>query len=224
MSNVVLAVVAHADDEALGCAGTLRRHVLNGDVVHLLVMTDGVGARNPTTTNFQYERASALEKSATILGITTVTQLALPDNALDTIPLLEIVKEIEFLICRIKPNVIYTHHIGDLNVDHEIVCRAVMTACRPIPSFSVREIYSFEVLSSTEWSLPNHNPFTPTVYIDVTHTIEHKIRSLQAYQAEMRDVPHSRSVENAINLAKFRGNSVGISYAEAFVLLRRLEH
>jgi LmbE family N-acetylglucosaminyl deacetylase len=224
MINIVLAVVAHADDEALGCAGTLHRHVLRGDVVHLLVMTDGVGARKPTTSSFQYERASALEKSAAILGITSVTQLALPDNALDTVPLLDVIKEIEYVISRIQPTVIYTHHVGDLNVDHEIVCRAVMTACRPIPSFSVCEIYSFEVLSSTEWSLPNHNPFTPNVYIDVTNTIENKIRSLQAYQAEMRDVPHSRSVENAINLAKFRGNSVGISYAEAFVLLRRLEH
>ncbi len=127
------------------------------------------------------------------------------------------------LINKLQPEIIYTHHIGDLNLDHQITHKVVMTACRPQPSFCGKEIYAFEVLSSTEWQTPGFLPFTPNVYIDISNQIEIKRKSLETYSEEMHKIPHSRSFDNMLNLSSFRGNSVGVDYAEAFKLLRYIK-
>ena len=129
-------------------------------------------------------------------------------------------KEIESRIVHIQPEVVYTHHVGDLNIDHQITHKAVMTACRPQPGFCVREIYAFEVLSSTEWQTNRVIPFSPNVFIDITKFISIKEKVLKIYSGEMRQPPHSRSIDNTLRLNALRGNSVGVDYAEAFVLVR----
>jgi len=123
---------------------------------------------------------------------------------------------------RIQPDVIYTNHIGDLNVDHHMTHKAVMTACRPQPGHSVKEVYAFEVLSSTEWQSPGVLPFMPNVYVDITAFMETKRKVLAVYQGEMRLPPHSRSIENILRLNQLRGNSVGLEYAEAFMIVRQI--
>jgi LmbE family N-acetylglucosaminyl deacetylase len=105
-------------------------------------------------------------------------------------------------------------------VDHQITHKAVVTACRPQPSFCVEEIYAFEVLSSTEWSTPGVKHFSPNVFIDITDYIDIKKQVLEVYSEEMHQPPHSRSVDNALRLNALRGNSVGVDYAEAFLALR----
>jgi len=217
----VLVVAAHSDDEALGCAGTIAKHVEAGDEVHLLFLTDGVGAR-VADENDKKNRVSATAISSGLLGVKSYEFADFPDNKMDSVPLLDIVKCIEAKMDNVNPEVIYTHHSGDLNVDHQLAHRAVLTASRPQPGNTIKEIYAFEVLSSTEWQTPSIEPFLPTVFIDISAHIEKKRKSLQAYAEEMRDRPHSRSIENAINLARFRGNSMGIEYAEAFVLVRKI--
>lgn len=222
MSKTILVVAAHTDDEALGCAGTIAKHVAQGSNVHLLFMTDGVGSRNVGKVE-EAQRLAASRLAARILKVSSCRNLDFPDNRMDTIALLDVVKEIEKVIELLKPDVIYTHHHSDLNIDHQVTHKAVITACRPQPNLSVREIYAFEVLSSTEWQIANCCPFTPTMFVDISEYIDIKTQVLNAYSEEMREAPHSRSTENAIRLNAIRGNSVGLDYVEAFETLRCLK-
>jgi LmbE family N-acetylglucosaminyl deacetylase len=223
MVKNVLVIAAHSDDEALGCAGTMAKHIAAGDKVHVIFMTNGVSSRSDTSNSDIENRQTAAQKSADILGITSMEHFGFPDNKMDTTPLLDIIKSIENVINKLQPEIIYTHHIGDLNIDHQITHKAALTACRPQPGFCVKEIYAFEVLSSTEWQIPEYLPFTPNVYIDVSNQIEIKRKSLEAYSDEMHTPPHSRSFDNMLNLSSFRGNSIGVNYAEAFILLRYIK-
>lgn len=139
-------------------------------------------------------------------------------------PLLDIIKKIESVIARIKPDIIYTHHMGDLNIDHRLTTQAVLTACRPQPGFCVKKILSFEVLSSTEWQIKDSSYcFYPTEYTDIFEFIEKKVEILQkAYGDELRQFPHPRSVQGVRILAQYRGIEVGYKSAEAFQIIRFL--
>lgn len=222
MIKKVLIVAAHPDDEMLGCSGVSAKHIMAGDEVHILFMTNGIDARNENSEK-KSDRSVAMQKALDIVKISSMENLNLPDNKMDSLPLLEIIKMIERVVGKINPSVIYTHHIGDLNIDHRITHQSVMTACRPQPSFCVKEIYAFEVLSSTEWQTSNYNQFLPNVFIDITDYVHIKKDALMAYNDEMRQPPHSRSIENVLRLNNFRGNSVGCDYAEAFMLLRKID-
>ena len=219
MSKIVLVISAHSDDEVLGCGGTIARHTKSGDIVHLIFMTNGVGSRNVKIEVIEHRNRIAQE-SADILGVSSIQQFDFPDNKMDTIALLDVVQAIEEVIDKLQPEIIYTHHIGDLNIDHQITHKAVVTVCRPQPGFCVKEIYAFEVLSSTEWQTPGLEVFCPNVYIDVTDYIDIKKQVLNVYSEEMRQPPHIRSIDNTLRLSALRGNSVGVDYAEAFELIR----
>jgi LmbE family N-acetylglucosaminyl deacetylase len=183
-------------------------------------MADGVKSRANSSVRDVDRRLEAMKKAQSILGVFSVDCLGFPDNQMDSIPLLWIVQRLEIVIDRIKPAIVYTHHHSDLNVDHRLTHQAVVTACRPVPESSVREIYGFEILSSTEWANPDQGGFRPTVFVDITDQLSIKIAALDAYVGEMRKVPHSRSFEHVEILAKHRGYSVGVYAAEAFVLHR----
>jgi len=217
-----LIVAAHTDDEVLGCGGTIARHVSEGDVVYAVFMADGVSSRAQADQNDLALRNSASEHARKILGIQKNYYLGLPDNRLDSLQLIEVIQRLEPIIHELKPNTIYTHHHGDLNVDHSITHRAVMTACRPVPGHSVREIYAFEVMSSTEWATPFAEPFIPNHYVDISCQLTQKLNALGAYEVEMRETPHSRSVEHITHLAYHRGHTVGVMAAEGFVTVRCL--
>jgi N-acetylglucosamine malate deacetylase 1 len=224
MSKVILVVAAHPDDEVLGCGGTVARHVDDGDEVHVIFMSDGVTSRTDIGSNEIEIRKQAKKYACNILSIVQPTRfLGFPDNCMDTVALLDIVQALEKVINEIEPEVIYTHHIGDLNIDHRITHKAVITACRPQPGFCVKEIYAFEVLSSTEWQTPGVKAFYPNVFVDIADYIDFKKQALEAYFEEMRQSPHSRSIDNAIRLNALRGNTVGLDYAEAFMLLRKIK-
>lgn len=220
MTKSVLVVVAHADDEVLGCGGTIAKHVAKGDTVCAVFLADGVTSRPDASDKELAERNLAAKKAHSILGIKQSFMLGLPDNRMDTVPLIDIVQKLECIIHELQPHIVYTHHYGDLNIDHRITHKAVMTACRPIPDLSVKEIYTFEVLSSTEWNSPGLNSFTPSVFVDITDYLDVKVQALSAYKLEMRDPPHSRSLENCRRLAMFRGNSIGVIAAEAMMVIR----
>ena len=221
MSKQILVVVAHPDDEVLGCAGTIARHVSDGDKVYVVFMSDGVTSRTGVESNEVEVRKQAAKDASNILGIVqSLRFLGFPDNRMDTVALLDIVQTLEQVINEIEPEVVYTHHSGDLNIDHKITHQAVMTACRPQPGFCVREIYSFEVLSSTEWS--TNNPFIPNYFVDISDILELKISAIKAYNSELRLFPHARSIESIEALVKYRGASVGVHAAEAFRLERKI--
>lgn len=215
-------VAAHPDDEALGCGGTIARHADAGDAVHVLFVADGVTSRVGSGEVQLRQRQDAAERARIALGIASVQYLGLPDNRLDSIALLDVVQPLEAVINGIDPDVVYTHHHGDLNVDHRVVHQAVLTACRPQPGACVREIYTFEVMSSSEWSTPTQDPFLPNYFVDISAFLAVKMAALDAYGREMRDPPHSRSRAHVEGLAKHRGSCVGFDAAEAFMVARFL--
>ena len=216
----ILVIAAHPDDEVLGCGGAIAKHVSQGDEVNLVIMSDGVKSRTKYSNEELKNRLDSTKSSQVILGISKTFLLDFPDNKMDTIPLLKIIKELELIIERIRPSVIYTHHFGDLNIDHQITFSAVMTAARPLPNSSVKEIFGFEVLSSTDFLPNNKTSFRPTYFIDISRFFKIKTRALKAYGFEMRDPPHSRSIQHVEIMAKHRGFCVGIDFAEAFEVYR----
>lgn len=221
MKKVVVAVAAHPDDEALGCGGTLARHAHEGDEVHVVFLTDGVGARGAALTVVQARRAAAAD-AGRLLGVSHYHWFDFPDNRLDGVELLTIVQGLESVFSKIAPSIIYTHHGGDLNIDHQLACRAVLTACRPQPGTSVSKILAFETVSSTAWFPGSAKPFEPNYFVDIGQHFGAKITAIEAYSAELRAAPHARSRDGVEALARHRGCSVGVEYAEAFVLLRSL--
>ena len=226
MSPSILVIAAHPDDEVLGCGGTLLKLAHAGAEIHLAFLADGVGARNPDAAQRQAEldqRRAAARVAADILGAASVHFDDLPDNRLDGVPLLEITQRVEALIARHRPVTLFTHHGGDLNIDHRRTHQAVMTACRPQSGHPVRTLLCFEVPSSTEWQPPGSGtPFTPNWFVDIGATLDGKLAALTAYTAEVRDWPHPRSREGVAYLARWRGANVGCQAAEAFMLARQL--
>ena len=136
------------------------------------------------------------ERVGDLLGAREVTLHGLPDNRFDTFAMLDVVKIIEGLIDKYQPQVVYTQHGGDLNVDHQILYRATLTATRPLQGSAVKTVYAYEVASSTEWAFQNFEPvFHPTTFADITDTIDKKIEGMQMYETEARSFPHPRSPE-----------------------------
>ena len=223
MSKVVLVIAAHPDDEVLGCGGAIAIHVASGDKVYCIFTSDGVTSRKDSTLGELDKRNDSATRAHLELGISKTFYLGFPDNGLDTVKLLDIVQKIESIADSIQPQIIYTHHYGDLNIDHQITHRATLTAFRPIPKSPVREIYTFEVLSSTDFQLAGDVRFTPNYFLDVSDVWSKKIKALKLYDQEMRPPPHSRSYVHIEALAKHRGLSVGLIYAEAFMLVRHIQ-
>jgi len=222
MSKTVLVVVAHPDDEVLGCGGTVARHVAEGDRVHVIYMADGVGSRGMDGSGEYQRRNQARNEALKILGVSERHALEFPDNRIDSVPLLDVVQALEPIIEQVQPTRVYTHHHGDLNIDHRVTHQAVMTACRPLPGSSVREILTFEVMSSTDWNSPDTATFKPNWFVDISDYLDQKLKALEAYAMEMRRPPHARSIDHLTALAKHRGYSMGIEAAEAFTLVRTI--
>ncbi len=224
----VLVIAAHPDDEVLGCGGTIARHANSGDQVHVLIVAEGSTSRQQERDRAQVkDELSALAKAAqtagSILGAASVELLDLPDNRLDSLDRLDLIKRIEASVERHQPESVYVHHAGDVNVDHRRLHEAVVTACRPTPGHVVKRLLSFEVASSTEWQPPGSAPaFQPNWFVDISDQWERKREALVAYSSEMRDWPHARSLAAVEHLARWRGAQVGVEAAEAFCLLRQL--
>lgn len=219
----VLVVAAHPDDEVLGCGGTIRRATKAGAEVSVLFLTNGVGARCDSDETAASNRQKNACEALAILGVDNVEFLEYPDNQLDQVPLLEIIKAVEKIIRGFCPSIVLTHHGGDLNIDHRMVSEAVTVACRPLPGRNVQIVLSFEVPSSTEWVVSGvGSPFDPCLFVDVTNELADKISALKCYEEEMRAFPHSRSLEAVEFLGKWRGACAGVVAAEAFSVLRMI--
>jgi LmbE family N-acetylglucosaminyl deacetylase len=222
--SVILVVAAHPDDEVLGCGGLIGR-LSSSHQTHIAILGEGLSSRYDRREAADAEALMRLKTDARavgeMLGVQSVVFEQLPDNRFDELPFLEVVKRVERLVDSIRPEIIYTHLPGDLNVDHRVTFRAVMTATRPVRDCPVREIYAFEVASSTEWAFQQLQPaFKPNVFADISSTIEMKINAMARYQTEARAFPHPRSSEAIRVQARRWGVVVGLDYAEAFELIR----
>jgi len=225
----ILVVVAHPDDEVLGCGASISKWTKLGQSVHILIMAEGSTSRLESKESVKISKEVSLlkdsaNKVAKILGANSVKLLGYPDNRMDSIDRLDVVKAIEAEIELLKPHTVVTHHCGDVNIDHQIIHEAVVTACRPQPKFCVKRLLSFEVPSSTEWQPPSSKiAFQPNWFEDVSKSIDSKIEALKVYHSEMKEWPHARSIQSVKHLARWRGSSVGCDAAEAFILLREIK-
>lgn len=225
-SRSTLVIAAHPDDEVLGCGGTIHRLAQSGSSVNIVFLADGVSSRGSNGDDYKNEldarRQSAIEASK-ILGANSPTFFDFPDNQLDTIPLLSVVKLIENEIEKYDPDTVITHFGNDLNIDHRIANSAVAVACRPQVQSPVKKVLFFEVPSSTEWQMENGQPtFAPNYFVDIGDHLEFKLLALRCYSREVHNWPHSRSLEAVEHLCRWRGASVCSAAAEAFILGRQV--
>jgi len=223
MRNKVLIVAAHSDDEVLGCGGTIAKLAKQGNEVAVIFMTNGVSSRNEKDELIKIqERKLHSEHAAKILGISQITPFDYPDNCMDTVPLLHVIQSIEDEIRKFQPEIVLTHFVNDLNIDHATVARATLTATRPLTGSSVKKVLGFEVNSSTEWAIDAPH-FKPNYFMNISETFNLKIDAMRAYDCELRASPHPRSLEGIEALASLRGNASGYRYAEAFKIYRLME-
>ena len=224
LNSTIVIFAAHPDDDILGCGGTIAKLIQQGSKVHVVFMADGESSREDIVDidNLILQRKQNAKKALKILGCDSIVFFDFPDNRLDSIELLDLVKRIEKIIDVYKPGTIFTHYAYDLNIDHQITHNAVVTACRPQPKYCVKELLFFEVPSSTEWNLTE--AFMPNYFVDISSTLSLKIEALNVYKNEMKSFPHPRSIKAIESLSYYRGASSGCEAAEAFIIGRKINN
>lgn len=211
----VLVCAAHPDDEVLGAGGTIARHVAAGDEVVVVIAADCASARGGREVCLP----EAAREAATVLG-TSVRFCGLPGMTLARIPEVELNRHFEDAVRTLRPDVVYTHHVDDPNSDHRAVAAATLIAVRPVGPWSPARVLSFETPSSTEWGWGV--PFRPTVFVDVTDTLDRKLAAMTCYAEELRPAPHPRNLDSLTARASYWGQIAGVRYAEAFALVREI--
>ncbi len=223
MNKKILIVASHPDDEVLGCFGTVARLIKEGYDAYTLILGEGKTSRDEQriVKNKKDEIVvlnTEIQKANDTIGIKKVFIESFPDNRFDSVDLIDIVKVVSKVKEEVQPDIIFTHFENDLNIDHHITYQAVLTATRPMEDECVKEIYSFEILSSTEWNYPLS--FSPDTYFDISDTIDLKIKAIKEYTSELCEYPHPRSLEGIKLNAKYQGMRVGKQYVEAFKSVR----
>lgn len=220
MHKKILIIAAHPDDEVLGCFGTVARLIEEGYEAYTLILGEGKTSRGEGKEEI-LKLHQEIEKANKKIGIKEIFIESFPDNRFDSVDLLDIVKVVSDIKDKIKPDIVFTHYENDLNIDHRITYQAAITATRPMQNESVKEIYSFEILSSTEWNYPLS--FFPDTFFDISDTIDFKIEAMREYDSELCQCPHPRSLKGIELNAKYWGMRVGIRYAESFKTIRAIK-
>lgn len=219
----ILVCVAHPDDETLGCGGTIAKHINEGDEVYCLSMTDGVSSRNNYNATDLRLREKSKWAASKILGFKWVDhKKKFPDNQMDKVNLLKIIKFIESAKNKINPSIVYTHFPEDLNIDHRITAEATLTAFRPNVK-NLEKILAFEIPSSTDYRYYKKKIFNPNYFVDIKKYWKLKKKALNSYKQELKIYPDSRSIKGIEILSKFRGIQNNLEYAEGFVVLKQIE-
>ena len=225
MKKKILIVAAHPDDEVLGCFGTVARLIKEGHEAYTLILGEGKTSRDDTriVENKKNEIEilnTEIQRANKVIGVKKVFVESFPDNRFDSVDLLDIIKVISKVKDEVKPDIIFTHYEHDLNIDHQVTYKAVITATRPMEDECVKTIYSFEILSSTEWNYPIS--FSPDTYYDIDETLDMKIQAMKIYDSELCEYPHPRSLEGIALHAKYTGMRVGKRNVEAFKTIRNI--
>jgi LmbE family N-acetylglucosaminyl deacetylase len=219
----VLVIAPHPDDETLGCGGTLLKHRAAGDSVSWLIMTRGHEPQWPAEVLGNKE--GEIERVAAAYEFERIFRLDYPATLMDTLSQAEIIASVSQVVAEARPVSVYLNHAGDVHSDHRIVFDSVMSALKPFNSsrHGVNRILSYETLSSTEGAPPDHtHAFLPTVFSDITNFIDRKLEIMSLYRTETQPYPLPRANESIRALARFRGATVGVEYAEAFALIREV--
>lgn len=219
----ILIIAAHPDDEVLGCFGTVARLIQEGNEAYTLILGEGKTSRDDEriVENKRDEITvlnNEIQSANNLIGVKKVFVESFPDNRFDSVDLLDIIKVISKVKNEVRPDIIFTHYEHDLNIDHQITYRAVITATRPMEDECVKEIYSFEILSSTEWNYPLS--FSPDTFFDISDTLDKKVKAMKEYESELCEYPHPRSLEGIKLSAKYQGMRVGKRFVESFKSIR----
>lgn len=212
----VLVVAAHPDDELLGVGGTIAKHTKNADEVYVVIMCEGESLRYKGDVG----QSDAIRNATNVLGVKEVFHIKFPDQRLDTFTLTDIITPLEEISEKIKPNIVYCQFGGDINMDHQLLFQAANVAFRPLDLW-IEDVYAFYTVSSTEWGYPRS--FVPDTWIDISDTLETKIKAFECYRSEVREYPHPRSSDALRFAAHFWGNQCAMDAAEAFVTIRRVK-
>lgn len=211
----VLVFAPHNDDEVLGVGGTIAKYASQGHEVYVCEVTSGK--------NIDRLKNEALEAHS-ILGVKDTIFLNLPTVGLADIPTKELNEAMCDTVNKIKPDIAFIPHKGDMHLDHKMVAESAMVALRPVNSPQLKAIYSYETLSETEWNIPSpDNLFVPNVWVDITDTIDKKLEAMKCYQSQLYDFPHPRSLEAIEALSKLRGSTICVDNAESFMLIRSIQ-
>lgn len=226
-SKRIMVVVAHPDDEVLGCGGLIFDLVSKKNAqVKVVILGEGLTSRNISSNSKDWKAELEIHNENILeakknLGYQDLVLYNLPDNRFDSLEILDITKLIEGEKSKFNPDMIFTHHAGDLNVDHQYTNRAVKTATRPVPGERVKGIFTFETLSATEWNIGSSETFNPNYYFELSEeAMLRKTAALKSYSFEVREFPHPRSVNGVKALSAFRGSQVGVNFCESFCILR----
>ena len=216
-----LVIVAHPDDEVLGCGGLIAKLINQGEQVRVVFVAEGSSCRHESLSKQAQEEINFRNqcgiKALASLGVSSHKFYNLPCGRLDKEPIIEIAKIIEKEISDYKPTTVLTHSSNDVHNDHKIIYTAVVQATRPVGTI-VKNLLSFEILSSTEWNYIE--VFKPNIFVDVTSTINAKINAMHCYSSEQPKYPHPRSDQVIMSLASMRGSQSGVEYAEGFKIIR----
>lgn len=227
----IMVVVAHPDDEVLGLGATMYRLINEyGCMTHVVILGEGITSRSDARDIEIWEKQLSIHKSniesaKQRIGCKTLTAYDFPDNRFDSVPLLDIIKVIEKEKESFKPDIVFTHHGGDVNIDHQRTFEAVITSNRPLSNEMVSTIITFETMSGTEWrasSDPRH--FIPNLIVEISEEgLIAKLNAMECYEFEKRDYPHPRSPEALRIRAQMWGVANGLHLAEAFQVIRKIE-
>lgn len=213
----VLIIAAHPDDELLGCGGTARLHVKNGDDVHAVIVCEGESHRYGQA---GADQAESIDRAGKIIGYTSVKLLGFPDQTLDTLPLTQVISAIEEVVDAIQPHIVYCQYGGDVNRDHKVVFEAVLVASRPTRDF-IEAVLTFDTASSTEWAYPRS--FVPDSWVDISGVLDEKLSAMACYESEVRPFPHPRSLEGLAARARSWGVQSCMPAAEVFMTIRQVK-
>lgn len=221
-NNKILVIAPHPDDEVLGCGGTIKKYTDEGKEVYLCIVTRNFGPE--WTDELQRAREEEVENVRKILGIKKVFFLNLPNTKLDTVPQKDINDSILKCLKEVRADVLFVPYNGDVHKDHRLIFEACMVAARPKVGYTVKKILCYEVISETDWAFHYFkDTFSPNVYINVSKTLDDKIRAMSCYKMELYKEYYSFTTDDIRALAKKRGFDAGIELAESFVLLRDIE-
>ncbi len=218
----VLIIAPHPDDEILGVGGTIAKRVKNGHSVYVCVITKG--CQPLFSEDFVETGRNECRTADHYLGVAETIFLNFPAVMLETVPRYELNGKIIEVVQQIKPDEVYIPHRGDMQIDHKMIVDAAMVALRPKYKHNVKRIYAYETLSETGWDIPNSvNEFIPTVYEDITDTLQLKLNAMSLFKSQLGAFPEARSIEALASLAKYRGATVNCRAAEAFSLIREIK-
>jgi LmbE family N-acetylglucosaminyl deacetylase len=221
--NKVIVVAPHPDDEIIGCGATIAKHISEGDEVYIIVATNAsIGAPELFTQDQVNSTRNEALVAHNVLGVTKTFFLDFPAPALNAHPEYKISLELSKIFNEIKPNYLYLPHPGDIHQDHKALYRSALVAARPQGTHKISNIYCYETLSETEWTPMQERPFVPNHFVDVSSVFAKKVQAMECFASQLKTFPHSRSIETFEALAKFRGSTVGVSRAEAFIVERQL--